>query len=149
MNVDKCAVLLMKNTVEIILCFYFREELKQTCPHQLPQTWATPLQMEAGAGLWCLDPSSPSGSLMPSPNPLPSSSKKSRSISPSPTVRLPGSPPSCWLPCMQEVRKHITQFCLIIYIYVHHFWKAATLLGILDTPTIRESNSMCARSITK
>lgn len=68
------------------------------------QHWGTLLRMAAGAGWWFLGPSFRSACPTLSPRPSPSTSRRSRSTSASPTARSHGSPPSCWLLCMQEVR---------------------------------------------
>lgn len=80
-------------------------QLGSRCHRPLEALWGTRLLKEDGDGPWSLEPSSPLGFPMPSPNPSPCSSKRLRSSSVHPAAKSPGSPPSCWLLCMQEVSR--------------------------------------------
>lgn len=78
-------------------------QLGSRCHRPLEALWGTHLPKEDGDGPWSSEPSSPLGFPMPSPSPSPCSSKRLRSSSMRPAAKSPGSPPSCWLLCTQEV----------------------------------------------
>lgn len=82
-----------------------------------------------GDGLWSSEPSFPLVFPMPSPNLSQCSSKRLRSSSMPPAAKCPGSPPSCWLLCMQEV----SGVEAVVLVLLHHSTRCYSPAGTGDS----------------